>query len=137
MRHPPAAFYGGLFRGALLALGVEMASSFPYYFAPGWANGWPGGLTIYQVWSTWLTATLFIMLMTSGIAIGSLICLLISALPEGDDTRDLRASFGSAFGSSYRPWHACGFSPRFMLPRGRCGPTAIRDESLTAETPGL
>jgi hypothetical protein len=83
MRHPPAAFYRGLFRGALLALGIEIVSSFPLYFAPGWANGWPGGFTIYQVWSTWLTATLFIMLMTSGIAIGSLICLLISVLSGG------------------------------------------------------
>jgi hypothetical protein len=83
MRHPDAAFYGGLFARALLALGAEIVFSFGFFFAPGWANGWPGGLTIYQVWSTWLTATLFIMLMTSGIAIGSLICLLIGALPGG------------------------------------------------------
>ena len=80
MRHPPAAFCGGPFRGALLALGTEVAFSFPLFFAPGWANGWPGGLTIHQVWSTWLTATLLVMLMTSGIAIGSLICLLFSGL---------------------------------------------------------
>ena len=83
MRHPPATFYRGLFRGALLALGIEIAGSFPFFFAPGWANGWPGGLTIHRVWSTWLTATLVIMMMTSGIAIGSLICRLIGALPGG------------------------------------------------------
>jgi len=56
--------------------------SFPFFFSPGWANGW-GGLTIYQVWSTWLTLTLFVMLITAGMAIGSLISLLSCALPAG------------------------------------------------------
>jgi hypothetical protein len=83
MRYPDVASYGRLFAWALLALGAEILSGFPFFFAPGWANDWPGGLTIYRVWSTWLTATLFIMLMTSGIAIGSVICLPISALPGG------------------------------------------------------
>jgi hypothetical protein len=57
--------------------------SFPFFFAPGWANGWPGGLTIYRVWSTWLTITLFVMLMTVGIGAGSLISLLACISPRG------------------------------------------------------
>jgi hypothetical protein len=69
MRYPAVASYGPLFAWALFAIGTEILFSFPFFFAPGWANGWPGGLTIYLVWSTWLTATLFIMLMTCGIAI--------------------------------------------------------------------
>jgi hypothetical protein len=83
MRPPSASFYGGLFGLALLALGAEILISFPFYFAPGWANGWPGGLTIYQVWSTWLTLTLYIILMTCGIGVGSLISLFLSAFPSG------------------------------------------------------
>ena len=83
MRYPIVASYGRLFERALIALGVEILSSFPFYFAPGWANGWPGGLTMPLVWSTWLTATLFIVLITGGIGLGSLIGLLISYFPGG------------------------------------------------------
>jgi hypothetical protein len=57
--------------------------SFPFFFAPGWANGWPGGLTIHRVWSTWLTITFFVMLMTIGIGFGSLTSLLACAFPAG------------------------------------------------------
>jgi hypothetical protein len=77
------ASYGQLFVLACLALVVEAVGSFPLYFAPGWANGWPGGLTIYHVWSTWLTITFFIMLMTIGCGAGSLISLLSCAFPGG------------------------------------------------------
>ena len=73
MRTLSQGTYGGLCLLALLALGAEVVASFPFFFAPGWANGWPGGLTIYLVWSAWLTVTLFVMLMTCGIGVGALI----------------------------------------------------------------
>jgi hypothetical protein len=75
--------YGKLFAGALLALGFECVASFPFFFAPGWANGWPGGFTIYEVWSTWLTVTLFVMLITSGVGLGSLVSLFCCVVPRG------------------------------------------------------
>jgi hypothetical protein len=65
-----------------VALILEIAASFPFFFAPGWANGWPGGLTIYQVWSTWLTITFFVMLMTVGLGSGALLSLLVSIFPR-------------------------------------------------------
>src|SRR4051794_17453738 len=68
---------------ACLALPAEAVVNFPFFFAPGWANGWPGGLTIYQVWSTWLSITLFVMLMTFGLGLGSLISLLFCIFPRG------------------------------------------------------
>jgi hypothetical protein len=72
-----------LFFLALIAPFGELVLSFPFFFAPGWANGWPGGLTIYRVWSTWLTITLFVILMTIGIGVGSLISLLACNFRRG------------------------------------------------------
>jgi hypothetical protein len=72
---------GRLFCGALLVLAAEVFVSFGFFFAPGWANGWPGGLTIYQVWSTWLTITLFVMMMTVGVSAGSLVSLVACVFP--------------------------------------------------------
>jgi hypothetical protein len=68
---------------ALRLLAALVIVSFGFFFAPGWANGWPGGLTIYQVWSTWLTVTFFVMLMTCGICLGSLVSLLFCLFPRG------------------------------------------------------
>jgi len=75
---------GRLCSSAFAALVLEVIGSFPFYFAPGWANGWPDGLTIYKVWSTWLTLTLFVMLMTFGVAMGSLVSLLCCLFPRGE-----------------------------------------------------
>jgi len=74
-----ATFFGS----ACLALFAEAVASFPFYFSPGWANGWPGGFTIYQVWSAWLTLTLFVMMMTIGVGAGSLVSLLACAFSLG------------------------------------------------------
>jgi hypothetical protein len=74
---------GAIFFLTFLGLGAEVVVSFPFFFAPGWANGWPGGLSIYRVWSTWFTVTLFVMLMTCGIGAGSLISLLLCGFPSG------------------------------------------------------
>lgn len=37
--------------------------TFPFFFAPGWANGWPG-LSMHVVWTSGMTFFVFIMLMT-------------------------------------------------------------------------
>jgi hypothetical protein len=63
--------------GAFVALPVEFVLGFPFLFAPGWANGWPGGLTIYAVWSAGMTAYLFVMMMTAGTAVGATVTFLV------------------------------------------------------------
>ena len=90
--------FGAIFSHAFLGLGAEVVARFPFFFAPGWANGWPGGLTIYRVWSTWLTVTLFVMLMMCGIGVGSLISLLLCGFPSG------RRSAGTALATWIAFW---------------------------------
>ena len=75
---------GGLCFRAVAALILEALASFPFYFSPGWRNfSWPAGLTIYRVWLMWLTLTLFVMIMTFGVAAGSLVSLLCCVVPIG------------------------------------------------------
>jgi hypothetical protein len=81
MRPLTRANCGMFFIFSCSALAGEAVMSFPFLFAPGWANGWPGGLTIYQVWSTWLSLTLFVMMMTVGVGVGSLVSLFASIFP--------------------------------------------------------
>jgi hypothetical protein len=69
--------------GALAALGAEFYVGFALGFAPGWANGWPGGLSIYRVWSAGITAVLFAIMVTGGLGLGALICLLLCRFPKG------------------------------------------------------
>jgi hypothetical protein len=70
--------YGRLFVLALILLPTELAASFPFYFAPGWANGWPGGLSIHRVWTAGATTVLFVMLMTAGMGAGSAVCGILA-----------------------------------------------------------
>ena len=56
--------------GALCSLLVEFWLGFPFYFAPGWANGWPG-LSIYEVWSAAMASFLFVMMMTAAVGLGA------------------------------------------------------------------
>ena len=81
MRPLTPANFRLLFLLACLALAAETVVGFPLFFAPGWANGWPGGLSIYRVWSTWLSITIFVMLMTIGLGAGSVIGLLAWLFP--------------------------------------------------------
>jgi hypothetical protein len=83
MRSLSSADYGRIFFLGFAVFGAEVVGSFGFFFAPGWANGWPAGLSIYQVWSTWLTLVLFVMLITIGVALGSLVSLCCSLLPRG------------------------------------------------------
>ena len=81
MRRLPVVDYGALAFMALGALAVELIFGFQFYFAPGWANGWPGGLSIYRVWSAGMTAYLFIMMMTVGIGVGATAIFLLCRFP--------------------------------------------------------
>jgi hypothetical protein len=59
---------------ALIALALEVFGGFPLWFAPGWANGWPFGLTIHTVWSGGMaflfSAVLLTMAVCTGAAVG-------------------------------------------------------------------
>jgi hypothetical protein len=75
LRPLPAIIYGMMALGAFVALLPELFFGFGLWFAPGWANGWPGGLTIYRVWSAGMTACLFVMMSTIGVGAGGMIGL--------------------------------------------------------------
>ncbi len=81
MRSMPAATYGRLALWAFGALAAELVIGFPFAFSPGWANGWPGGLTIHRVWSAGMTISLFVMMMTVGTGAGATITYLLCLLP--------------------------------------------------------
>lgn len=98
MRDLTRAKCGLLFVFSCSALGAEAVVSVPFFFAPGLANGWPGGLTIYQVWSTWLTLTLLLMLMIVGVGVGSVVSLLACMF------RRARRHAGSVFGIFMALW---------------------------------
>lgn len=59
---------------ALPALVFEAWIALSLFFAPGWANGWPFGLTIHAVWSGGMAAFGCLMLMTLAAGIGAAIC---------------------------------------------------------------
>jgi hypothetical protein len=75
--------YGRICLTALGSVFLVAFLSFPFFFAPGWANGWTGGLTIHQVWSTWWTLTLLVMLLSFGVSVGSLVSLICCLFPRG------------------------------------------------------
>jgi len=68
---------GSLFLGSLAAFALEMMVGFHLSFAPGWANGWPGGLTMHRVWAAGITILLFAMSMTAGLSVMSIISRLL------------------------------------------------------------
>jgi hypothetical protein len=59
---------------SLAALPIVAFFGFPLAFSPGWANGWPFGLTIYSVWSAGMSVLYFLLLMTGGVGLGALVC---------------------------------------------------------------
>lgn len=59
--------------GALVAFACEASFGFALWFAPGWANGWPLGLTIHTVWSTGMVVLLFLLSLTSAVSVGAAI----------------------------------------------------------------
>jgi hypothetical protein len=78
---------------AFLLLG-ELSIGFGLWFAPGWANGWPGGLSIYFVWPAGMTLILFAILMTIGFGVVGSTCIALSASSGSPSTkRDFEGSF--------------------------------------------
>jgi hypothetical protein len=73
--------------GAAAGVVVEALMAFPFFFAPGWANGWPGGLTIHVIWSAFMTAVVAVMGMTVGVGIGAFAGLLAYAILGGRRAR--------------------------------------------------
>lgn len=58
---------------SFLALWCEFALSVVLTFAPGWANEWPFGLSIYSVWSAGTSVLYFLLQMTSAVWLGAII----------------------------------------------------------------
>ncbi len=56
---------------SLLALASEVFVSFGFAFNPGWANAWPFGFTIYNVWSTGMSIVFFLLLVTAAVGTGA------------------------------------------------------------------
>ena len=54
-----------------LALAVEMGFGFPLAFSPGWANGWPFGLTVYSVWAAGMSILFSVLLVTAAAGVGA------------------------------------------------------------------
>ena len=75
-RSEQARRYGTIALGSLVALGPKLFVGFGLGFNPGWANGWPGGLAITEVWPAGMTA----ILITGTIGLGALLGLLLSRL---------------------------------------------------------
>lgn len=51
---------------------------FQLFFAPGWANGWPFGLTVHSIWSVGIAFIVFALLMALAIGVGAFVGLLLS-----------------------------------------------------------
>jgi hypothetical protein len=83
MQSLQAKTYGMAALGALVMLGAELQVGVQLWFAPGWANGWPGGLSIHRVWSTGMTVIFFVIQMTIGIGLGALIGLFLCRSSPG------------------------------------------------------
>jgi hypothetical protein len=75
--------YVAIISGAAAGVAVEGLMAFSFFFAPGWANGWPGGLTIYVVWSAFMTMVFAAMGMTVGVGMGAFASLLLHAALGG------------------------------------------------------
>lgn len=46
-------------------------------FAPGWANGWPGGISRQSVFGFFMSAAFLVLFMSSGIAIATFPCYFL------------------------------------------------------------
>lgn len=62
----------------LCALGAELFFGSSFGFNPGWANGWPLGLTFYVVWSAGMSALFFLIAMTVLALVGTAVRAAVS-----------------------------------------------------------
>ena len=56
---------------AAALLPIEAFFGFGLWFAPGWANEWPGGLPIHLVWPVGMTAVATAILLTMAVGFGA------------------------------------------------------------------
>lgn len=56
-----------------VAFAAEAFAGFGLWFAPGWANRWPGGPSIHLVWPAGLTAVAGAMLLTAAAGVGAVL----------------------------------------------------------------
>ena len=70
-------------RWSLLALVGEVFFGFGFAFNPGWANGWPFGLTIYTVWSTGMSVLFSLLVITAAAGVGAIAGAACSYLGAG------------------------------------------------------
>jgi hypothetical protein len=109
---------------AVVAFFFEAFIGFGLYFAPGWANGWPFGLTIHVVWSSGMTVLLFLLTVTLAVAIGAAVGLCCSWFKAG--RRESRRAFAlwlvgataTAFAISYLAYGVIFASTWEMWPNG-------------------
>jgi hypothetical protein len=62
----------------MIVAALDLFLGFPLFFAPGWANGWPSGLTIHAVWSAGMTLIIFVLLMGIAVGLGGFVGLACS-----------------------------------------------------------
>jgi hypothetical protein len=65
---------------SVAALFIENVLGWLLFFSPGWANGWPFGLSFQLVVSVGLTGYLLLMLMTAAAGVGSIVGFICSLL---------------------------------------------------------
>ena len=54
------------------AFGCGIFIGIPLVFSPGWANGWPFGLTIYTVWSVGMACEFCLLSITAAVGGGAI-----------------------------------------------------------------
>jgi len=59
--------------GSFVTLGGLMFFGFWLAFTPGWANGWPLGLSIHHVWPAGMSVLLFLLLMMAAATVGAVV----------------------------------------------------------------
>jgi hypothetical protein len=70
---------------SLAVIPAELVFGFAFWFSPGWANRWPGGLPITLVWPAGLSLLLFLTLMT---AVTAACTLLLGAVKNPPRLRE-------------------------------------------------
>ena len=71
-----------LIKYALITAGLDILFGFQLVFAPGWANQWPFGLSMYVVWSTGMALLVFVLLMALAVAFGAFVAHACTSTPS-------------------------------------------------------
>ncbi|MFO0956299.1 MAG: hypothetical protein U0800_02400 [Isosphaeraceae bacterium] len=76
---------------AFVAIWLESSIGFGLAFSPGWANGWPGGLSVHTVWAAGMSLLLGLVLMTIAVGVGAAVAAACSR--RGLERRGLLLAF--------------------------------------------